>query len=88
MKKSPKKISGDVKSKSNEYSPIKLDFSISSSNIIQWNIQVIGKKNARLVDLIAKEKLDVLCVQETMLSKQTTTDSSKKETQTTEHKEE
>ena len=47
------------------------DFSISSTSIIQWNIQGIGNKNAELDDLIAKEKPDVLYIQETMLSKQT-----------------
>ena len=47
------------------------DFNIPSTNIIQWNIQGIANKKEVLVDLIAKEKPDVLCFQETMLSKQT-----------------
>ena len=47
------------------------DFSISSTNIRQWNIQGIAKKKQELVDIIAKQKPYVLCIQETMLSKQT-----------------
>ena len=39
--------------------------------IIQWNILGIANKKAVLVHLIAKEEPDVPCIQETMLSKQT-----------------
>ena len=35
------------------------------------NIRGIAKNKQELVDIIAKEKPDVLCIQETMLSKQT-----------------
>ena len=44
---------------------------MSSTNVIQWNIQGISQKKQELVDLIAKEKSAILCIQETMLSKQT-----------------
>ena len=47
------------------------DLSISSTKIVQWNIQGKAKKKQELVDIIAKEKPDVLCIQETMLPKQT-----------------
>ena len=38
---------------------------------MQKNIQGIANKKEELVDLIGKEKPDVLCIQKTMLSKQT-----------------
>ena len=44
--------------------PVISNFSISSTNITQW------KMKAGLVDLIAIEKPEVLCIQETMLPKQ------------------
>ena len=47
------------------------NFSISSTNIIQCNIQGIANKKEDLVELIAKEKTDVPCIQETMISTQT-----------------
>ena len=43
------------------------DFCISSTSVIQWNSQGIVNKKAELLDLISKEKQDVLCIQETML---------------------
>ena len=60
-----KKRPADVKSKSNQSSPTK-----SSTNIIQWNVQWIANMKAELADLIAKVNPDILCIQETMLSKQ------------------
>ena len=41
-------------------------------NILQWNSQgIIANKKAELMDLLSKEKPDVLYIQETMLSIQT-----------------
>ena len=39
------------------------DFSISSTNILQYNVQGIKNNKVELVDLMAKEKTDVLCIQ-------------------------
>ena len=70
MKKQENKRSADIKSKSNQFSPKIQDFSISSTNIIHWNPKGNSNKKAELMDQKAKEKPDVLCIQETMLSKQ------------------
>ena len=71
MKDLENKISAYVKSKSNQSSPKIQDFIISSTNVLQWNSQGITNKKADLVDLKSKEKSDVLCIQEIMLTKQT-----------------
>ena len=47
------------------------DFSISSTNIIQWNIYEIANKKTKLVDLIAKEKPGVLRIQKNYAIKET-----------------
>ena len=47
------------------------EFSFSSTNFIQWNSQGIANENTELLDLIAKEKPDVLCIQKTIIPKQT-----------------
>ena len=57
-------------------SPINLpqqiqDLSSSSTNIIQCNSKGIANEKAELMELISKEKSDALCIQETMLLKQT-----------------
>ena len=54
-----------------KFSPQIQDFSFSSTYIIQFNIRGKGNKKQELVGIIAKRKSDVLCNQETILSKQT-----------------
>ena len=71
VKKTKNKRSADFKSKYNQSSPHIEDFRNSSTSKLQMNSQAIANKKAYLVDLINKEKPDVLCIQETMLSKQT-----------------
>ena len=47
------------------------NFRVSSGNNIQSNSQGITNKKAELMDLISKEEPVVLCIQEAMLSKET-----------------
>ena len=60
----------DSRHKSEKAKKVK-DQQMSSTNIIQWNIQGISQKKQELVDIIANEKPATLCIQEAMLSKQT-----------------
>ena len=46
------------------------NYSISSTNIIQWKSQGFANNTSELMDLISKEKSDVLCIHEAMLSSQ------------------
>ena len=59
------------KSNSSQSSPQIQDFSNSSTNVILLNSQGIANKKTELTYLISIEKPDVLCIQETMFSKQT-----------------
>ena len=44
---------------------------MSSTNIIQRNNQRTSQKKQELVDIVDKENPAILCIQETMLTKQT-----------------
>ena len=44
---------------------------MSSTNFIQWNGRGFANKRVGIMDLISKAKPDFLCIQETILSKQT-----------------
>ena len=44
---------------------------MNTKTILQWNCQGIGNKKSELCDIIERKKPDIICIQETMLSKNT-----------------
>ena len=44
---------------------------MSTKTILQWNCQRISDKISELCDVVDKQKPDIVCIQETMFSKNT-----------------